>query len=308
MGHNNRAMDRLANIEAFVRAAELGSFTLAAARLSLSPSALSRRVAQLEEQVGVRLFHRTTRAVRLSDDGRAFFERAREALRELDEAQQALSRLRDVPAGLLRVEAPTILGRTVIVPTVARLAARHPDLQVDLTLRDAPGDLAADGIDVAVRLGAQPDSSLVARRVAWTRMRVCGSPGYLRRKGTPERVADLARHELLGFSHHGGAVRWRLSEGGEVHEIPPGRRFVLNSAEALIDLALAGAGLVWLCDFMLAGARQRGQLVEVLEDAATEELPIHAVSLPSRVVLPKSRAFATQLEAELRKSGCRTAL
>ena len=300
-------MDRLANIEAFVRAAELGSFTLAAARLELSPSALSRRVAQLEEQLGVRLFHRTTRAVRLSEDGRAFFERARGALRELDEAEQALSKLRDLPAGLLRVEAPTILGRTVIVPAISRLTARHPDVQVDLTLRDHPGDLAADGIDVALRLGTLPDSGLIARRLAWTRMRVCGSPGYLRRKGTPAGVDDLARHERLGFAHAGGVLAWQLREGGKVREVAPGRRIVVNSAEALIDLALAGAGLAWLCDFMVTGAGQRGQLVEVLAAAACDERPIHVVSLPSRQVLPKVRAFVEQLEAELARSGCRAA-
>src|SRR5712664_1437242 len=190
-------MDRLGNLEAFVEAAELGSFTLAAERLRLSPSALSRRVAQLEEETGVRLFHRTTRAVRLSEEGRAFFERSRGALRELREAHEATARLHDRPAGLLRVEAPSILGRHVVVPGLARFASRYPEVQVELTLRDHPGDPVAEGIDLALRLGALEDSTLVARRLGRTRMRVCGAPAYLKRRGTPRTVDALSRHERL---------------------------------------------------------------------------------------------------------------
>src|SRR5215475_9171344 len=153
--------DRLGNIEAFVAAAELGNFTRAARRLRLSPSAVSRRVAQLEQDVGVRLFRRTTRAVRLSDDGRAFFERSRDALRELEEARLAVSRLRARPAGLLRVEAPSILGRSVVVPALSRFLAVHREVQAELLLRDQPADIVGEGIDVAVRMGPLADSELV---------------------------------------------------------------------------------------------------------------------------------------------------
>jgi DNA-binding transcriptional LysR family regulator len=199
-------MDRLGNLEAFVEAAELSSFTRAAERLRLSPSALSRRVAQLEEEIGVRLFHRTTRTVRLSEEGRAFFERSRGALRELREAQEDTARLRDRPAGLLRVEAPSILARHVVVPGLARFASRYPDVRVELTLRDHPGDLVAEGIDLALRLGALEDSTLVARRLGRTRMRVCGAPAYLEAKGRPRSVDALSRHERLGLSLDGRVI------------------------------------------------------------------------------------------------------
>lgn len=296
-------MDRLGNIEAFVEAAELGSFTGAARRLRLSPSALSRRVAQLEEEIGVRLFHRTTRAVRLSEDGRAFFERSRGALRELKEAQEATSRLRDRPAGLLRVEAPSILGRNVIVPALSRFVSRYPEVQVELALRDHPADLVAEGIDVALRLGPLEDSGLIARRLGRTRMRVCGAPGYLRRRGTPRTVDSLSRHERLALSLHGRLISWRLHDGTKVREVSPSRRIVVNSSEALIDLAVGGAGLAWLCDFMVARARRSGQLVEVLGDAACEESPIHVLSLQSRHVLPKVRVFVDFVAAELARNG-----
>jgi len=184
-------MDRLGNIEAFVGAAKLGNFTLAARRLRISPSALSRRVAQLEDEIGVRQFHRTTRAVRLSEDGRAFFERARGALRELAEAQDAMSGLRARPAGLLRVEAPTILGRHVLVPALSRFLSRHAEVQIELILRDRPGEVVSDGIDVAVRLGPLEDSALIGRRLGRTRMRVCGAPRVWQRPHTiEERSAD----------------------------------------------------------------------------------------------------------------------
>ncbi len=296
-------MDRLGNIEAFLQAAELASFTLAAKRLHLSPSALSRRVAQLEDELGVRLFHRTTRAVRLSEDGRAFFERARSALRQLEEARAATSHLRDRPAGLLRVEAPSILGRHVLVPALTRFLSRYGEVQVELELRDDAPALASEGIDLALRLGPLPDSSLIARRLGRTRMRVCGAPSYLRRRGTPRSVEALARHECLGFSLRGSVFPWRLRDGARVRELPPSRRIVVNSAEALVDLAVGGAGLVWICDFMVARARQAGQLVEVLGEAACEETPIHVLSLPTRQALPKVRAFVEFVAAELARSG-----
>jgi DNA-binding transcriptional LysR family regulator len=296
-------MDRLGNIEAFVEAGALGSFTLAAKRLRLSPSALSRRVAQLEEEIGVRLFNRTTRAVRLSEDGRAFFERSRGVLRDLKDAQEAMSRLRERPTGLLRVEAPSILGRNVIVPALSRFVARHADVQVELTLRDHPSDLVSDGIDVALRLGPLEDSGLIARRLGRTRMRVCGAPGYLRRRGTPRTVDALLRHECLGLALQGRTIPWRLRDGTKIRELSPGRRIVVNSGEALIDLAVSGAGLAWLCDFMIARARESGQLVEVLGDAACEESPINVLWLQSRHVLPKVRVFVDFVAAELARSG-----
>ncbi len=298
-------MDRLGNIEAFVQAAELGSFTLAARKLRVSPSALSRRISQLEKEIGVRLMHRSTRALRLTDEGRAYFERSRSALRELDAAHDLASRPKDRPAGLLQVEAPTILGRHVVVPTVARLARRYPEVDVELTLRDYASDLLSDGIDVALRLGPLSDSGLIARRLGRTGMRVCASPSYLRRHGTPRTLDAVASHERLGFSVHGTAIPWRLRDASGVRTIAPSRRIVVNSADAMIDLAIAGAGLAWMCDFMIEPALRTGQLVEVLAGTACEESPVHAVSLPTRQLLPKVRVFVELVAAELAKRGVR---
>jgi DNA-binding transcriptional LysR family regulator len=298
-------MDRLGNIEAFVHAAELGSFTRAAKRLRLTPSALSRRIAQLESETGVRLIDRTTRTVRLSDEGRLFLERARSALESLDAAHAAVASVRDRPAGLLRVEAPTMLGHHVIVPALPRFVARYPELRVELLLRDHGSDLVSESIDIALRMGALEDSSLIARSLGHTKMRVCGAQRYLKRRGIPRKVADLEKHDLLGLTVNGTALRWRLRDGSVVRELVPTARVSVNNSEALIDLACAGAGLVWLCDFMVARAQKSGALHEVLEEAACETAAIHALSLPGRRALPKVRAFTDLVGRELERNDVR---
>jgi DNA-binding transcriptional LysR family regulator len=294
-------MDRLNNIEAFISAAELGSFTRAARRLGLSASALSRRISQLEDAIGVSLLHRSTRAVRLSDEGRAYFERARGAVRELVEAHDLAANARERPTGLLRVEAPTILGRIVVVPAVARFVRRYPDVEVELALRDSPADVLADGIDLALRMGPQPDSGLLARRIGTTSMRVCGAPSYLKRKGTPRSLDALPRHDRIAFAWQGRLVPWRLHDGSTVRELAPTRRLVVNTGDAVIDLARAGIGLAWMCEFMMEA--RAGGLVEVLAQAACESMPIYAVSPPTRQLLPKVRRFVELVHVELAKQG-----
>jgi DNA-binding transcriptional LysR family regulator len=294
-------MDRLGNLEAFVAAAELGNFTRAARKLGLSPSALSRRISQLEAEVGVRLVHRTTRAVRLSDEGRAFFERSRGALRELAEAHDLVAKARAQPTGLLRIEAPTILGRCVVVPAVAELVRRHASVEVELALRDHPADPYADGIDVAVRLGPLPDSGLTMHRLGTTLVRTCGTAAYLKRRGTPRSIDALLRHERIGFSMNGRVQPWRLRDASGIRELAPSRRMIVNTGDALLDLTLAGLGLARMCEFMM-----HRDLVEVLPDSACERSPIHAVSLPTRQMLPKVRRFVELVAGELRKRDVQT--
>lgn len=294
-------MDRLGNIEAFVTTAELGSLTAAARRLAISPSALSRRISQLEDRVGVRLLHRTTRKVRLSEEGVAYFERSRGALRELAEAHAIAASARDRPVGLLRIEAPTILGRFAIVPAIAKFTRRFPELEIELGLRDTSSDLFADGIDVAFRMGPQPDSGLIARKLGTTAIGICAAPAYLRRRGTPRSIAALDRHDRIGYASQGRVVPWRLREDGVVREVAPSRRLVVNTADALIDLAVAGAGLAGMCEFMM---RPRGgELVEVLAGAVCDRSPLYAVSLPTRQMLPKVRRFVDVVAVELARLG-----
>ncbi|WP_437723799.1 LysR substrate-binding domain-containing protein [Sorangium sp. So ce861] len=284
-------MDSLANIEAFVRAAELGSITRAARSLHITASAASRRIAQLEDELRVRLFHRTTRALRLSEEGRAFLERCQRILEELQAAKQSIAHARGVPEGPLCVEAPAVFGRLLLVPALPRFLAEHPRVELELRLRDAVIDPAAEGVDVSLRIGRLEDAGIVARRLGVTRMLVCASPEYLRRRGAPETPEDLRQHRCLGFLRDDRVVPWRLrSPRGTLRFEPTGAPRV-NDGDALKALAVAGAGLAWVFDFMIAPELASGALVTVLDELAVDERPIHALYQSPRHVIPRVRVF-----------------
>jgi DNA-binding transcriptional LysR family regulator len=192
----SRMSDRLGGIAAFVQAAESGSFALAAQRLNLTRSAVGKSIARLEQRLGMRLFHRTTRRQNLTDDGQAFYESCLRALRELENAEAALESGRQVPSGRLRVSMAVVFGRHCVAPILTRLAAGHPALELDLSFNDRPVDLIEDGFDLAVRGGAIADQDgLMMRRLGEQRMNVVATPGYLARHGTPQSLADLAAHD-----------------------------------------------------------------------------------------------------------------
>ncbi|MCY1082509.1 LysR family transcriptional regulator [Archangium lansingense] len=280
-------MKSLANIEAFVRAVEQGDFTRAARTLGLTPSAVSRRVARLEEELGLALFRRTTRALRLTDDGRAFYDRCRRVLSELEEAQEAMTRVRAKPTGRLRVDAPQVLGQLILVPALPRFFKQYPGIQLELTLRDYLVDPVVEGVDVLLRIGTLRDSGMMARKLGVTRMVACASPGYLRHHGRPRTPEDLSTHHCLGFLRESGPVPWRMSTG-EYEVTGP---FHVNQGASLRDAAVAGLGICWLFDFMVAEELASGKVVPVLEEYACDERPIHALYSENRHLLPKVRVF-----------------
>lgn len=284
-------MDRLGNIEAFVRTAETGSFNAAAKRLGLTPSAVSRRVAQLERELGVALFHRTTRALSLSEDGRLFFDRCRGVLRDLNDAAETVQRRRVQPSGRLRVDAPVVVGQLVLAPALPRFLARYPELDVELVLRNELTDLATEGIDVVIRLGDLDDSSLLRRRLGTGRMLCCAAPSYLERKGTPGTVAELEDHDAVVFARNGRPIAWRLRDENGVRDVEVRGRVQTDQGVLLRDLLLAGAGIGWLFDFIVDADLRAGRLVEVLADHAVAERSIHALYLAHRHVPSKTRAF-----------------
>lgn len=300
-------MDSLANIEAFVRVAELGSITRAARSLHITASAASRRIAQLEDELGVRLFHRTTRALALSDEGRAFLERCRRILEELQAAKRSIAHARAVPEGRLCVEAPAVLGRLALVPALPGFLAQYPGIELDLRLRDAVIDPAAEGVDVSLRIGHLRDAEVVARRLGVTRMLVCASPEYVRRSGAPEAPEDLDQHRCLGFVRDHRVVPWRLRAGSGTLRFEPAGHLSVNDGDALRSLAVAGAGLAWVFDFMIARELASGALVTVLDEFAVDERPIHALYQSPRHVTPRVRVFldfaATLLGAPPRWDG-----
>lgn len=291
-------MKSLANIEAFVQAVDHGDFTRAARSLGITPSAVSRRIARLEEELGLALFQRTTRALRLTDDGRAFHERCRRVLRELDEAQESMSRARARPVGTLRVDATQVLGQLILLPALPGFFKQYPGLELELTLRDYLVDPVIEGIDVLLRMGPLRDSGMIARKIGVARQVVCAAPSYLKRKGVPRTPEDLAAHDCVGFMRESGSLPW-LFKTGEYEVHGPLR---MNHGPSLRDAALAGLGLCALIDFMVARELESGQLVSVLDDYAPEERPIHALYSENRHLLPKVRVFVDFAATLLAKS------
>lgn len=237
------------------------------------------------------LLARTTRALRLTHDGQAFYERCTRILQDLHEARDALARAGAQPAGLLRVDAPNALGRTVVAPHVARFLDRYPEVRLDLTLRDQFIDPVAEGIDVLVRIGKLGDSNLMVRRLGESRIVYCASPAYVRKHGAPKAPQDLARHRCLGYLRDGrpNAFQFAGAEGSYSFDIDGPCH--VNDAEVLRQLAIAGKGIAGLFDFLTRDALKTGALVTVLDAHPSTPWPIHALYPKNRHLLAKVRVF-----------------
>ena len=286
----------------FVKVAEQRSFVGAARELGMTQSGVSNAIGRLEEQLGSRLLNRTTRKVSLTEDGAAFFERCRQILSELDEAKAVLTRARLSPIGRLRVDLPIAFGRLKIVPLLGALRSAYPFLELVLSFTDRYVDLVEDGIDVAIRVGALRDSSLIARRLTQTRFRIVGAPSYLARQGRPRKLEDLERHNCLAQIVRGmNYVRdWRFSREGQAVALAPRGDMILNDGPALLAAAIAGYGLVQLADYAVEEAIAAGALVPVLEKLRPAVDPISLVYLPTRHLSPKVRAFVDFMAAQFR--------
>lgn len=283
---------RLADVSVFVEAADAGGFSSAAARLNLSRSAVGKSVARLEQRLGVRLFHRTTRTQHLTEDGQAYYERCRRALDELRAGEAMIESGRREVSGLLRVSMPVLFGRRCVAPVLMALAEKHPALRIDMNFSDRMADLLEDGFDLAIRNGRLRDESgLMARRVALQRMSVCASPGFIARNGAPQTLEEIHRFDTLVYGSSGNPKAWAFPHGtGAPTEIVPKGRFHFDDLETLADGAAAGFGLAWLPCWLIRDRVAAGALVQVLTDFPATVFESHAVwpkttHLPLRVRL-----------------------
>lgn len=287
------ALDQLFNgILPFVHTAEERSFRRAATRLGVTPAAVSKAVAKLEDELGARLLVRTSRHVSLTAEGAQFLERCRVAIASVQAARELVSQSRRKPRGQVTITLPPIVGR-IVVPAVARLAQRHPLLSFRLRVTDHHSPLVDEGIDVAVRIGRLDDSALVARRLGASRWVTLGSPVYLARRGTPTHPGDLAGHDCLRFLAPKGKPRqwsFRMRPESELELVEVAGTLLVDQGEMLLEAAAAGMGLCQVLDFMVAARIREGQLVEVLAEHAAEGPPIHALCLPGRAKSPNVRA------------------
>ncbi len=274
-------MRNLQGLVSFVESAASGSFTSAAARLDLTPAAVSKNVMKLEQQVGVRLFNRTTRRLTLTAEGRDFADRARDALRGLDDAVAGVSRAGGAVSGRVRISVGIGFGRHFVLPLAARLAEQHPLLEVEVSLDNRSVDLVAEGFDIGVRGGVIIDSSLIARRVARLPVVLVAAPAYLRAHGVPATPADLAAHRLLAVRHAAGNVspwRFRKPTGRGSFELLPAARVLTSDPDALVDPALAGHGICQTGLWHALPHLREGRLklvLAALHDPGDREIVLH---------------------------------
>ncbi len=282
--------DRIALMRAFVECARRLNFKASADALGLTPSTLGRRIARLEDRLGVALFLRTTRRVTLTEAGAIYLPLCEDLLSALDEADATASSLGGKPTGLLRIAAPTTFARLHLTDTLPEFLSRYPDIRLDVVYSDTYVDVVEERIDVAIRIGRLADTSLRARLLAPNIRRLVAAPAYLNDAPPLRTPEDLSRHRLLHFSHLQGGDAWVLEgEGGE-YRVPIAPWLRSNDALVLHEAAMSGAGIALLADFISAEGLRDGRLVPVLTDWPVPETGIHAL-YAGAAVPPKTRAF-----------------
>jgi DNA-binding transcriptional LysR family regulator len=284
-------MDRIDAMHAFVAVADLQGFAPAARKLKLSPSAVTRLIAALEERLGARLLQRTTRQVALTDAGTRYLERARRILADVEEAERAAEGERTKPSGRLVVSAPLGFGRLHVSPVMSAFLKQYPEVSSELRLEDRMVSLVEDGIDLAVRIGELADSSLVARHVGEMRRIVVASPAYLEARGEPRTLAEITSHDTIQFGATAGVADWRFAEDGHEVRIDNTPRLSTNSSDAAIQYAESGGGLTRVMAYQAAASLKAGRLKIVLEKFELPALPIHIVYPTSRLLSAKVRTF-----------------
>jgi DNA-binding transcriptional LysR family regulator len=291
-------MDRLQAMAAFVRVVETGSFSGAARQLGVGQPAVSKTIAQLEERLQVRLLVRSTHALAPTDAGLRFYERARLAIQEVDEAELEARGASASLSGRLRVSAATTFARLMIIPRLPEFLMRHPSLDIDVILDDRFIDLVSEGIDIALRLGTLADSIAVARKIASGRRSVIATPAYLARAGTPKTPADLAHHHAVVYSQLGDT--WTFRQGDTEVSVAVRGRLRVSAAEGARAAVLADMGLAVVSDWMFAPELASGAVQRVLPEWSLRPIDLWAVFPTGRLASAKARAFADFVEGALR--------
>lgn len=290
-------LDSLIGVTAFARTASLGSYTAAARSLAVSPSAVSKSVQRLEDQLGLQLFTRTTRSLTLTPEGRDLHERSLRLLQEIEGIEQAAVSARGEPAGTLKITAPLPIGVHLLAPALPRFRAQHPKVSIDLRLGDQFVDLIEEGVDVAIRVGDLADSRLISRKLATHRAGAFASPDYLARRGTPGHPDELIDHECVNFRFQssGQALRWPLRVGERTFDIAPVAGIVTDVSDAVAAMLAAGGGIGISPTYVAAPYLKSGALVPVLQAYTGERSSIVALWPQSRRSSPAVKAFVAFL-------------
>ena len=284
-------MDRFETMVVFVRVVDRGSFAAAAEELGMTAAMAGVHVRSLEQRLGARLIHRTTRRHSLTDIGRLYYDRCKQILADMADADASAAQLRALPQGRLRVATPVSFGVHALAPSCRDYMAEYPEVSIDLIVSDRPADMLDEAIDVAIRIGELEDSSMIARPLMPYRSVICAAPDYLRQHGTPFQPSDLAAHRCLGFAHPVASKEWTLQGVQGAIRIPVTLSMTANNGEALRLAALSGLGIVMQPEILLRDDIQAGRLVPVLQDFLPRPKPMHVLTLPDRRPTPKIRSF-----------------
>lgn len=294
-------MSEFDELRTFIAVADAGSFVRAASQLGASKAATSRRIAELEARLGVRLLQRTTRRLSLTDEGRLFLERSRQVLADLAEAEAEITSRRADPTGLLRVNAPFTFGIGHLAPLWGEFRERHPKVTLDVTLSDRFVDLVEEGFDLAVRITRQPAATLVSRRLASTRLVLCAAPSYLRRHGRPGHPSELREHTIASYAFLASGDTWHFDGPDGPVEIQTTPSIRTNNGNTCRAIALAGHAVVLQPTFLVGEDLASGRLVELLPRWRSHELGVFAIYVTRRHVAPKVRALIDFLVASFRR-------
>ncbi len=293
-------MDRFHEMAVFVAVAETGGFAKAAMRLRGSPPGVTRAIASLEQRLGVELLTRTTRRVRLTEAGRLFLERARHLLSDIESAEKEVIGEGSMPTGHLTISASVTMGRSILPPIVTRFLGENPRVTASVLLLDRVTNLVDEGIDLALRVGVLPDSTLIARQVGDVRRILVASPGYLAKRGVPKSASDLKLHAIIAFTGLMPNREWAYVGGKGTSRVTLQPRFEINDAVAAISAAEAGEGITVALSYMVAKQIQEGCLSPVLLPLCPPSVPVQLVYPESHLVAPKVRAFVDYATPKLR--------
>ena len=285
-------MEDFSAISTFVRVVEAKSFAAAASQLGMTPSGVSRAVSRLESQLGARLLFRSTRSLRLTDDGAAFHARCKEILADLSEATEALGHARSHPVGKLRVAVHSAIGRSALIPNLAAFEARYPDIRLELTMCDYHFDLNEEGYDCAIRMGELADSNLIARKLGYFNNVLCASPEYLRKYGAPQNIEELKQHRAINYVYPntGKPYQWQFDTPGGRVTLDIDAHMLINDGESVIQAAVAGLGIIQIPHCLAASALAKGQLEIVMADTTSTGSPVW-------IVYPQKRHLSARVQA-----------
>ncbi|UTW02583.1 LysR family transcriptional regulator [Amphritea atlantica] len=284
-------MDTMGAIPVFVAVVQYGGFSPAARFLGISKSAVSKRISQLEQQLGVKLLHRTTRKLSLTEAGEHYFEHALKANLAARDAEDAVAQLQGEPQGRLRINTPMSFGRLHMAPMIPEFLKKYPKIRIELVMDDKVVDLVTGGFDIAIRGGALPDSSLVARRLAPLNSVLCASPEYLHREGQPQQLDDLLQHNCLSFSYSNDVKEWSFSKDNQRHSVVVSGSYQVNNSEALLEAVRQGLGIARLPTFVAGPDIRAGTLVALFPEYKMPAVEINAVLIERQYMPAKVRVF-----------------